>query len=557
MSGGRGVSSGPQWAHWRAALRAERPAEDPSTLEIWGYIGQPSYAPGDTLTLHVSTTAQKYTVVIYRDGSTQDVVYSSDKLLGSMPPTPDDAFAVGCGWPATHTLTVPATWRPGGYVVEFTASDERGTATQDGFFVVRPGRGDRTQRIVLVLATYTWQAYNDWGGGSAYSLDSAGGADSTAAGSSLEQADSRSVGGFSPRLSFDRPWARGLIRLPAGAPRIPLKDSPPVGWALRREQGEWAFANGYSYWSGSAGWASFDALFARWAERQGYSIDFLTQWDLDRDGDCLDPYQCVVTVGHDEYWTSTGRGVLDTFIERGGRYARLAGNILWQIRLENEGRTQVCYKYVAESDPLADTPDRGRRTGAFETAAIGSPPVTTFGANGGRGIYSRMGGSSPRGVGGFIVYRNDHWVFDGTDLYYADVLGSDVRLVGYEADGVSYTFDRGLPFPTGEDGAPADLAILALTPGSLGEEDHGIPGAFVDVGDDDLRFLARSLLGADTTENLKAVRGGAAVMTCMKKGRGQVVCCGSTEWPYALSEADPMVERVVRNILDRLSASED
>ncbi|HET6507842.1 MAG TPA: N,N-dimethylformamidase beta subunit family domain-containing protein [Baekduia sp.] len=548
----RGISTGPQWPHWYQWIRGERPGDDPSRLEVWGYAGRPSYAPGETLTLHVSTTASTFDVLVYRDGAEREVVHRATGLPGTVHPTPEDAYASGCRWPASVSVEIPGTWRSGGYVVELTVADERGTATQDGFFAVRPAAPSAP--IAVVLATYTWQAYNDWGGGSAYSRDRAPAAadDPGAAGHAAESSSQRSADGFSPRLSFDRPWARGLIRRPLGAPRVAMGATAPPGWALRREQGEWSIANGYSYWSGAAGWDDFDAPFVRWAERQGYAIDVLTQWDLDRDPDCIKAYNCVVTVGHDEYWTATGRRALDTYVEQGGRYARFAGNILWRIRLEDEGTAQVCFKYVPELDPAAGTGDRA--TGAFESRAIGDPPVTTFGANGGRGIYSRMGGSSPRGVGGFIVYRPGHWVFAGTDLYYADVLGGTVPLVGYESDGVGYTFDKGLPVPTGEDGAPASLEILALTPGGMAEEDHGNPGAFVEIGEGDMRFLAETIHGADTPETRDASRHGCAVITWMSKGAGEVVCAGSTEWPHALAQAEPTAERVVRNVLDRFSA---
>jgi hypothetical protein len=547
-----GVSGGPQWPHWHERLRSERPSEDPRRLELWGYAGRPSYAPGETLTLHVSTTARRFDVTVVRDGATAEVVHRASGVPGELHATPADAFEAGCGWPASVSVPVPPEWRSGGYVVELTAADERGTVAHDGFFVVRPGGDAPRARIALVVATYTWQAYNDWGGGSFYSRDDRG-RDATTADDAVASAAQRTADGFSPRLSFDRPWARGLVRLPLGAPRIARRDAAPIGWAPRREQGEWAFANGYSYWSGSAGWAGYDGLFARWAERGGYAVDLLTQWDLERDPDCLSPYACVVTVGHDEYWSAPGRRVLDRFVEGGGRYARLAGNILWQVRSEDAGRTLVCFKYVPELDPRASAPDAAQRTGAFESRAIGDPPVTTFGANGGRGTYSRMGGSSPRGVGGFVVYRNDHWAFAGTDLYYADVLGASVPLVGYESDGVAYTFEHGLPLPTGEDGAPEGLQILALTPGGLEEEDHGHAGAFVEVGDGDVRFLARALFGADDAATLETVRRGAAVMTWMPKGAGEVFCGGSTEWPHALSQGEPAVERVVRNVLDRFA----
>jgi hypothetical protein len=547
-----GLSQGPQWSHWSQPILGERPSEDPRALEIWGYVDRPSYAVGEQVAFHVSTSAERFDLLIYRDGAEQEVVHHAEEIPGGWHPTPEDAYAKGCGWPVATSVEIGPGWRPGAYVVELVARDGRGTAVQDGFFVVRPEQPGRAP-IAVVLATYTWQSYNDWGGGSAYSRNPSS-SDPEAAPTELSEAQ-RIAGGFAPRLSFARPWARGLIRLPQGAPRIAMKHPPREHWVPRQEQGEWAHANGYSYWSGSAGWGRYDGLFVRWAERSGYPIELLSQSDLDRDPGCLDGYACVVTVGHDEYWTARGRQVLDRYVERGGRYVRLAGNILWQVRIEDDGTTQVCHKYVPETDPLAEADDRGQRSGAFESLAIDDPPVTTFGASGMRGGYARMGGSSPRGIGGLVVYRNDHWVFEGTDLYYGDVLGAEVPLVGYEVDGVDYGFEHGLPVATGDDGAPPGLLILALTPAGLDEEDHGAAGAYLPVGDGDVTFAARARYGEDTPEHRERVRRGCAVMTWMGKGEGEVVCCGTTEWPYALSQGEPAVERVVRNVLDRFSAT--
>jgi len=544
------VSMG-QWPHWTEQFRGERPSDDPGKLEVWGYTSRPSYAPGELLELHVSTTAENFSVEIYRDGASLELVHREEGIPGAFHPTPADAYATGCDWPVAQLIEIPEGWRSGGYVLVFTASDERGSVMQDGFFIVRAPR-PAEHGTAFVVATYTWQEYNDWGGACGYA--SADGFAAPRPGVEDDHGSARGTSGFAPRLAFQRPWGRGLIRIPRGAPRIPVRGAPEIGWAPRYEVAEWAWANGFSVWSMSAGWARFDGLFARWAERNGYSLDFLSQWDLDRSPDALDGYDCVVTVGHDEYWTAAGRAVLDRFVEAGGGYARLAGNIFWQVRLEDDGGTQVCYKYVPEDDPLGDSSDVGLRTGPFEYSGIARPPVTTFGANGGRGVYAKYGGMSPRGVGGFVVYRNDHWAFAGTDLYYGDVLGADVPLVAYESDGVSYTFRNGLPYPAGDDGSPAELEILALTPVSFEEEDHGHPGAVLLVRDADLAVMARLFFGGDTAENRERLRAGSAVITHMPKGAGEVLCCGTTEWPYALDRGEPMVECITRNVLDRFGA---
>ena len=116
---------------------------------------------------------------------------------------------------------------------------------------------------------------------------------------------------------------------------------------------EWAFATGHSKKYASSGWASYDSHFFRFAERAGYGVDLASQHELHFSPEILDGYDCVVFVGHDEYWTWEMRDAVDAYVERGGHAARFAGNFMWQTRLEDEGRRQVCYKYRARAeDPV-------------------------------------------------------------------------------------------------------------------------------------------------------------------------------------------------------------
>ncbi|MGI9614152.1 MAG: N,N-dimethylformamidase beta subunit family domain-containing protein [Acidimicrobiales bacterium] len=523
-------------------LVADHQSDDPNALEIWGYTGKPSHAPGDALELHVSTTADTWGFEIWRDGVEFEMLHSVDGLPGARHETPDDVVGDGCGWPVATTFTIPRDWASGGYIVVFRGERDGLEVSQDGFFVLRVAHPGTASKLAMIVATYSWQEYNDWGGGCGYFSDEY--VDHT-----MDPLEVREKS-FKARLSFDRPWSRGLIRTPVGAPRI-AQPPTPIGAAVGVPAADWTIANGYSVWTVANGWARYDALTARWLEAHDYAPEFIGQWDLDRDPTILDNYDVVVTTGHDEYWTAAGRSVLDGFIERGGRYARLAGNIVWQVRLENDMRTQVCHKYAAHADPEIDNPDVNVRTGAFEATYIDSPPVTTFGANGLRGVYSRMGGSSPRGPGGYIVYRPGHWAFDNADVYYGDVIGGELPLVGYESDGLAYTFRRGLPYPTHEDGAPENLEILALTPVTLEEEDHGHAGSLISIADGDLAFATEALYGEDTPENRDKIRYGSAVITHMTKGQGEVFCAGSTEWCYGLAAGHVQVEIITKNVLNR------
>ena len=107
---------------------------------------------------------------------------------------------------------------------------------------------------------------------------------------------------------------------------------------VRNPYMEWAHAYGYSKKYASAGWATYERHFARWAEAQGYRIGCATLHDLEDDPALLEGYACIVVVGHDEYWSRSMREAIDDWVERGGRVARFAGNFFWQVRIEDGGR---------------------------------------------------------------------------------------------------------------------------------------------------------------------------------------------------------------------------
>eukprot|EP00443_Scrippsiella_acuminata_P133381 CAMPEP_0115742716 /NCGR_PEP_ID=MMETSP0272-20121206/90680_1 /TAXON_ID=71861 /ORGANISM="Scrippsiella trochoidea, Strain CCMP3099" /LENGTH=130 /DNA_ID=CAMNT_0003187465 /DNA_START=42 /DNA_END=431 /DNA_ORIENTATION=+ len=128
---------------------------------------------------------------------------------------------------------------------------------------------------------------------------------------------------------------------------------------------EWAIANGYSVFSRAAGWATYDGIMAAWLERNGYAVAYLTQHDLHMCPTALDGHKVVLTCGHDEYWSRPARLSIDRFVDAGARFVRFGGNIIWQVRISDDGKTQTCYKYSADKkDPLASDPTQN--TNAFE-----------------------------------------------------------------------------------------------------------------------------------------------------------------------------------------------
>ncbi|THF54683.1 N,N-dimethylformamidase beta subunit family domain-containing protein [Ollibium composti] len=523
----------------RLAVRShyyERPGMDGTRGEIWCYSDRFSYRPGETVRLQVSSTASRFTLDIVRDSGNESTVLTQSDIAARWQDTPDDCSVEGCGWETSFEFHIGGDWPSGGYRLTLTAQGRDGEPIRcHHILIVLPKPGRKQGRILQVAATGTWLAYNTWGGSNHY-----------------EGITGPERNQYSPVVSTQRPWCRGFVVKPTDAPRVPLEVAMPPGTVPRYPHMEWAYATGHSKKYASAGWASYDSHFFRFAERAGYKVDLVSQHDLHFTPEILLDYDCAVFVGHDEYWTWEMRDAVDAFVEQGGHAARFAGNFMWQTRLEDEGRKQVCYKYRARAeDPAYRGGDVTRATNSWEAPEIGRAGCKTFGLNASNGIYAGWGGCAPRGTRGFPVYRPQHWAFAGTGLYYGDILGAESHVFGYEVDGLDYEIRHGLPYPSATSGAPDGLEILALGMACQVEESPDVPLEDQFFGDEDGRFVAETLHGEASDENLEKVRYSNGMIVNFKRGKGEVFHAGTCEWVAGLLRRDAMVEQVTKNVLDR------
>jgi hypothetical protein len=498
---------------------------------VEAYCGELSVAPGATIALHVSCRADRYDIEIHRWGATRELVWSAADLVGQEHETPAGADANGCDWPAALAVPIGDQWRSGFYLVTLTARDAPADRSVGyAAFVVR-ARPIRS-RALLVLATNTYNAYNSWGGKSLY------------------------TGGW--RVSFARPFGRGMLMRPSTE-----RDDRKARPVYRREEPDadgmiyqqYRFANGYPGFMSSAGWFTYERRFVEWAEAQGIEFDYAVSSDLDRDASVVDDYDLVMGVGHDEYWSAAQRATIEQHVAGGGNYLSMSGNTMfWQVRLEDDRRAMVCYKYRAHhDDPVLGTDAESTMSGMWADPIVGRPETALLGAGSAYGLYSRFGAAMPRGSGAFTVYRNDHWMFAGTGLRYGDLLGADDGVVGYETVGCRLSLDRyQLPIAAGGDGTPEQIEVVAFTPSSnlaMGEYPASI-AALDDQGD--LEFVASRLHGRVDNETLALCRyGNAMMLTCRPYGDegGEVVTIGSTDWVFGLA-GDALVGQVTRNVID-------
>jgi hypothetical protein len=450
---------------------------------IEGYAGKLSYVAGEKATLHVSTSASRFSVEIARIGAKRVVVFKRDDLPGARHPVPADASSHGCRWPADVTLAVAKDWPSGYYQVILRTRQENGRSAQgEAFFVVRASKP--ASRILLQLTTNTYNAYNSWGGTSLY-----GGPK-----------------GQGRRVSFERPYA--------------------------------GFVPGDQFTSRYSGWRKWEEPFVLWAERAGYDVDFAVNSDLEFNPEILRRYRLVLSVGHDEYWSAPMRDHLEAFIAKGGNVAFLSGNTcFWQVRSEDQGRALVSWKQDFDKDPVYRGKDRRLLSGMWSNRLVGRPENQLTGVSFAYAGYHRF--FEHGGDGCYTVHRPDHWLFAGTGLKRGDRLGARDHIVGYECDGCDLVWKDGLPVPTHRDGTPRGFEVLGTAPAGLSTK-----------FDSSLVWVSEALYGKGTTKRVKPV--GAAVLGCYVRG-GTVVTTGCTEWVRGLAGGDRQVERITRNILERLS----
>jgi len=444
-------------------------AQDPKRPVIEGYTDQLSYAPGDEVKLHVSCEGAAFNYQVTRLGrEAKDFIGDMD-VPAKAYPVPKDASSHGCKWPVATSFRVGGDWPSGYYHILVTAlGADKQVYRSSTFFVVRPKEPGKDAKILLQLSTNTYNAYTNWGGYSLYSYNG------------RHKVQGR-------RVSFDRP-----------------------------------LSSQFSRW---------EEPFVRWAERNGYALDYAVNSDLEFRPELLKNYKLVLSVGHDEYWSAPMRDNLEKYIENGGNVAFFSGNTCcWQVRSEDDGRALACWKQSFGDDPHYKAGTHKTLTSLWSHYLVGRPENTLTGVGFLWGGYHRSHGQFMDGPGSFTAHRPDHWLFAGTSLKKGDSFGAKLpgyKVVGYECDGCELEWKDGLPFPTHTDGTPMNFEVLATCPARWAPDD------------------------CEWYEKWQKGRTGQAVVGTYTRG-GTVVTVGTTDWSHGLRGEDAAVVRITKNVLDKL-----
>ena len=518
-----------------ATQEGQRELYSLSPIEV--YTNTLSAEAGEEVTIHVSTLAGHFNLQIARIGADEKMVWSQDGLHGAFHPTPDDAWQKGCRWPASVRLKIPADWTGYYQIKAITADDGEPSREFYAFVVVRAKQP--TAKTLLVLATNTYGAYNNYGGASLY-LRKDG---------DLNRRLTRTSGEH--KISFQRPLMPGFLWKPEGctidriikeilAPREQLIKNYDVthNRGINKH-------NGIDWMSVAGGFHNWERVMVRWLENNGYAVDYAISSDLELHPHLLSRYRLMLTAGHDEYWSWGMRDTVESFVAKGGNVCFFSGDVaFWQVRFEDQGHSMVGYKDNYRDDPYFKSGQKQFATGCWSSHYTGRPETRLTGLSTWYGGYSGWGNyfpDTPKSGRGYVIYRPEHWVFKDTGLAYGDSLGQTSGIVAYELDGCPIEMENGLPRPASYYDGPSSLEILGMIPARWGDSDKS-PGMAEEVFGDTNPKVAEYF----NADHQHAVMG---IFT----NNGTVFSAGTVHWADGLTGKDPAVERVTKNLIDRLS----
>ncbi len=359
-----------------------------SNHEIEGYASLTSVNIGGQIAFYVNTASPTFSVNIYRmgwyAGAGGRLMLNIPTLTGVSQPAPipdPDTGMVECNWSQSYLLNVPSTgWISGIYLAQLTASSGKQSYI---IFVVREDA--RPSLYLAQEGATTYQAYNNWGGGSLYPFNST----------------SSASGGPSTMVSFNRPYTIGFTTnsyLGVGA-----------GEFLTNIQQETLYASAWEY------------NLVRFLEREGYDVTYCTDVDAHEQPNLLLSHSGWLSMGHDEYWSMAMRTNVTNARNAGVNLAFMGANAMyWQIRFAASSingapdRTMICYKN-SDNDPVKGS------TATILWRDVGMPEESLIG---------QMYHKDPYFVD-LVIDNGSNPVFAGTGLSTGTVVP---QLVGYEVD---------------------------------------------------------------------------------------------------------------------------
>jgi len=271
------------------------------TAALQGYPMRQCVGPGETLEVAVSTSFDSYDTRIRRLVPSPQVVRRVATTVPGPGPQilPPGYRSTGCGYPVAVSALVRDSWTSGVYDVELIGPQD---LRRHAVFVVRPSQPH--QDLLVVVPTYTYNAYNYWGGHDQYSDGQAG---------------------VRRTLTFLRPSTATEVD-PTGA----------VSHLLQS-----------------------DLALLRWMSEEGVGYDCVSDAEVHVEGlELLRPYRGVVLSTHPEYLSDSMRAAFVDYTLGGGRLVYTGGNGLYERVVPSADGTALTFR---RADGARDIPSEDGR----------------------------------------------------------------------------------------------------------------------------------------------------------------------------------------------------
>lgn len=336
-----------------------------------------------------------------------------------------DTDVVDAGWTDSLEATLPDDLPSGVYGLKIEVGDSIDTVP----FCVCPRRDAVTNKVVVVLPTFTYLAYANEALFEGLDGEVTGGAPVTP-----NEADLAHVGNKTFGLSQYDKHADGSGVAFSSAAR------PIIN--MRHDYKMWLSESGRGF--------SAEMYLIEWLNSIGVPFDIITDLELHTWGtDFLSNYEVLLTGAHPEYYTGTMLDTLEEYRDRGGRIMYLGGNGFYWVT------------GVVSEEPLVVEIRRGHGAVNAWTSEPGEYGlVSTTEAGGvwrhrGRAPQKLVGiGMAAQGWGGSEPYHRTEesrtsefdWIFEGVD---EEPLGAYGRVMGGAAGDELDRVDFSLGTPPG------------------------------------------------------------------------------------------------------------
>ena len=303
VSGCPSVDRGPGWVtrenaklgtlHWDSTP----PPKYSGTVAGW--FDKVSAQCGENVGLHLSGNDRPVVVKIFRmgyyNGDYSRLVYTTTTEIvakGSSPIKTPKTNTIYTTWPVSLNIVIDSRFPTGIYMAQF----DDGSKVSYAPLVVKDNQP--MSPLLLVVSTFTWQAYNIWGGWNLY------------------YSPKKNVYDPARIVSFNRPYDR----------------------------------------DGKSNFAINEKGIVMAAESAGLDVSYVTDNDIDRKEINVSSVKALIFGGHSEYWSIQMQKTALEARDLGINLLFLGGNqAYWRTRLEDNGRKMAVWKSDL-ADPYKEVP---------------------------------------------------------------------------------------------------------------------------------------------------------------------------------------------------------